>query len=189
MLREIERVEWVVKGLLDLVRPDELHLTPGKINDVVRDTLRLTEAQLVHRKIAITEQLDDALPTVRLDADRLTQAVLNLVLNAADAMPNGGTLRIATHLDGSGAMVTLEICDDGVGIAAELRDKVFEPFYSTKREGVGLGLMNARNIVERHGGTLRLMARDGGGTCAVITLPADVQGRSPHLSAELAQQI
>jgi signal transduction histidine kinase len=180
MLREIERVEWTVKGLLDLVRPSDLQLAPGSVNDVVRETLRLTTPQLGHRKITIMEQFDSTLPLVLLDADRLKQAILNLILNAADAMPDGGVLYTATKTDVERTVIILEICDDGDGIPLEMRTRVFEPFFSTKRDGVGLGLMNAKSIVERHRGTLRLIPRERPGTCAVITLPL---GNTAHLSS------
>lgn len=176
MLREIDRVEWVVKGLLDLANPGQLQCAPGSINDVCRDTLELTQAKLAHRKIAVETHFEPTIPPLLLDADRLKQAVLNLILNAAEAMPEGGTLAATTSLTRDGTAVTLEICDDGAGIDARIGDRLFDPFVTTKREGVGLGLVNTKSILERHGGTVELVAREGKGTRAIITLPLAAQG-------------
>jgi signal transduction histidine kinase len=184
VLREVDRVEWVVKGLLDLASPGELHLEPGDINKVLRETLQLTEAKLKHLKIAVRSRLDAAVPPALLDADRLKQALLNLILNAADAMPNGGTLRVTTGSGSDDSTVTIEICDDGVGMAPGTGDKVFDPFFTTKREGVGLGLVNTKSIVERHGGTIRLTARNGKGTRAVVTLPSAGRATEPAKNSE-----
>jgi signal transduction histidine kinase len=172
VLHEIDRVEWAVQGLLDLAKPCEVHLALGDLNEVVRSTLHMTDAQLQHRKIAIERLLDETLPAVMLDAYRMKQAVLNLLLNAADAMPEGGTLSVITGHTQNDATVFLKLCDDGSGIAPTIRDRLFEPFFTTKPEGIGLGLANTRDIVEKHEGTLHLHNHEPQGTCAVITLPA-----------------
>jgi signal transduction histidine kinase len=109
------------------------------------------------------------LPRVRLDAERFAQALLNVVVNAIDAMPNGGTLAVVTTHDTDG--VTLDIEDDGIGIDASIADRVFDPFVSTKPEGVGLGLVNARAVVEGQGGRIALSGRQPRGTRARIVLP------------------
>jgi len=179
VLREIDRVEWVVKGLLDLASPGELHLELGDINEVLGGALQLTEAKLKHLKIAVQSRFDAAVPPALLDADRLTQALLNLILNAADAMPNGGTLQATTGGGSDESTVTIEIRDDGVGMAPGSEDKIFDPFFTTKREGVGLGLVNTKSIVERHGGTIRLTPRNGKGTRAVISLPSAGRSAEP----------
>ena len=113
---------------------------------------------------------------------REVQVLLNLILNAADAMPNGGTLQVTTGCGSDDSTVTIELCDDGVGLAPDTGDKIFDPFYTTKREGVGLGLVNTKSIVERHGGTIRLTARNGKGTRAVITLPSAGRAAEPAKS-------
>jgi signal transduction histidine kinase len=111
-------------------------------------------------------------PPAPVDADRLKQALLNVITNAADAMPTGGTLRAATRAVEGGAAVQIEIADDGEGMDADVRERVFEPFFTTKREGIGLGLANTRSILERHGGRIVLEPADGHGTRALVTLPA-----------------
>ena len=171
ILREIDRVEWVVGGLLDLARPEALELVPADVNEVVKDALRATEPTLTHRKIRCERQLDGAIPKVRLDPTRLGDALRNLISNAADAMPDGGDLRATTRLAQSRSHVEIEIRDDGTGLEGASPERLFDPFYTTKREGVGLGLLNTRSIVERHEGTVALISRPEGGTRAVLTLP------------------
>jgi signal transduction histidine kinase len=109
---------------------------------------------------------------VDLDVGRFRQALLNLIGNAADAMPTGGTLTVSTTIGENSSAVVLDICDDGIGIDPSIRERLFDPFVSTKRDGVGLGLVNAKAVVESHGGTLELTARAPKGTRARIVLPA-----------------
>jgi len=117
---------------------------------------------------------------IQLDRGRIKQALLNLVLNAAEAMPEGGILGATTgFLDDPGSVV-IEIWDMGVGINPADRDRLFDPFFTTKRDGVGLGLVNARSMVEAHGGSLELLPRDGRGTRAVIVLPIRSEEQTPE---------
>ena len=99
---------------------------------------------------------------VDLDVGRFRQALLNLLGNAADAMPTGGTLTVSRRTVGEDSSVVLDICDDGVGIDPSIRERLFDPFVSTKRDGVGLGLVNAKAVVESHGGTRRAHRRPTG---------------------------
>ena len=168
ILRDIDQVEWVVKGLLELSRPGELKTVPASVNDALEDVLRQVTAQFRHRKIAIESRLGDV-PALPLDVDRFKQVLLNLLINGADSMPSGGRLVVETRADTSG--VHVDICDEGPGIDPSIRPRLFDPFMSTKREGVGLGLVNSKSIVERHGGTIELLPREPHGTCARITLP------------------
>ena len=171
ILREIDRVERVVKGLLDLATPGDVHLELGSANEVVEEALRSTEGKLRHLKIRVKRHYDATLPPVLLDADRLSGAVLNLIQNAADAMPEGGALFVSTEIESGGRAIRIEIRDEGTGVDPAHGEKLFDPFFTTKRDGVGLGLLNARGVVERHAGTIELLPGDGAGTRAVITLP------------------
>jgi signal transduction histidine kinase len=136
---------------------------------VVNDALQQLLPQFTHRKIVVQTRLGDALPDLQLDVVRFRQALLNVLVNAAEALPRGGEIAIESRREGTG--VVLDICDDGVGIDPALLDKVFDPFVSTKREGVGLGLVNAKAVVEAHGGQIELALRQPKGTRARITLP------------------
>ena len=171
LLREIDRVEWVVKGLLELSRPGELSPEPAQMNDVVEEVLREATPQLRYQKIEIETRLNPDLPRTALDVDRFKLALLNVIVNAAEAMPNGGTLLATTGSTGDTSAISLEICDDGVGLDSSIRDRLFDPFVSTKREGVGLGLVNTKHIVESHGGTIAVVPRRGRGTRVRIVVP------------------
>jgi two-component system C4-dicarboxylate transport sensor histidine kinase DctB len=124
------------------------------LNDVVRDVLSQLASQLTYRKIVVEADLADVLPMVRIDPDRFRQVLINILGNAADAMTTGGTLRITTRADADGSTVRLDVCDDGVGIDPVIRDRVFDPFVSTKRDGVGSGLVN-EGCDREHGGTIK----------------------------------
>jgi signal transduction histidine kinase len=171
VLRDILQVETVVKDLIELARPGALKLRPAPLNDLVRDVLNQLAPQLTYRKIAVETRLADPLPVVELDPDRFRQMLINVLGNAADAMTTGGTLRVSTRQAAAGSTVVLDVCDDGIGIDPAIRDRIFDPFVSTKRDGVGLGLVNAKAVIESHGGTIELFAADPKGTCARMTIP------------------
>ena len=170
VLHDINQVESVIRDLLELARPGELRLERASINDVISEALDQLAPQFRHRKIAIDRQLDASLPEVSLDRGRFKQAVLNVLINASEAMPIGGNIAVASRLSTT-SEVLVEICDDGVGVDAEIVSRVFDPFVSTKPDGVGLGLVNTKAVVEAHGGRITLSPRRPKGTCASIWIP------------------
>src|SRR6185436_15500310 len=147
---------------------------PGDLNAVLREALAQLSAQLAYRKIRVELVLADPLPSVAIDALRFRQALINVIVNGSEAMHTGGELRVSTGADGGTAWI--RICDDGVGIDPALVERVFDPFVSTKPEGVGLGLVNVKAVVEGHGGGIRLEPRQPRGTCAHIWLPDSTHG-------------
>lgn len=169
ILRDVDQVESVVRDLMELANPGELRPRPVGLNDVVQAALDQVAHQLAHRKIAVERNLADGLPPVRLDPDRFKRALLNLLVNGSESMHTGGTMTVSTGRDGTTCWV--RICDDGVGVDPALLDRVFDPFVSTKPEGVGLGLVNVKAVVAGHGGRVALEPRTPRGTCAVIQLP------------------
>jgi signal transduction histidine kinase len=173
VLQAIERVEWVVRGMLNLASAQQLHLNKEDIRDVLEEVLEVTSPQLRHRKITPRKSFDDDLPLVALDRDRFKLALLNLIVNASEAMLSGGVLEVSAHRARHRNSVVVEIADDGQGIDPSIRDRLFDPFVTTKREGVGLGLVNTKNVVEAHHGTVKLVPKEGGGTRAIIELPIE----------------
>ena len=171
MLHDVDRVESVVRGLLELAKPGENRVRPVEFNDVIRRVLDHLTLQFTHRKIVLTMDMSPGLPAIPLDTDRFEQAFLNVISNATEAMQNGGLLQVSTRLADEGEAILLSVCDDGVGVEPDMLDKVFDPFVSSKREGVGLGLVNTRAVVESHGGRVRLAPRAPRGTCVTISLP------------------
>jgi signal transduction histidine kinase len=111
------------------------------------------------------------LPSLPLDARRFTQALLNVVVNAVEALRERGQLWVRSRLSPDGREIIIEIDDNGVGLAPDTGGRLFDPFVSTKPDGVGLGLVNARSAIESHGGTLTLVARKPAGARATVTLP------------------
>jgi two-component system sensor histidine kinase HydH len=169
ILRDVEQVESVVRDLMELANPGAMRLEEGAINDVVDDAVRQLATQLAYRKIAVDVRLAEGLPPVRLDRSRLKQAFLNLMVNAAEAMHTGGQMTVTSGLEGDAIWV--RICDDGVGVDPALAERAFDPFVSTKPEGVGLGLVNVKSVVDGHGGRISLAPCDPRGTCAQVWLP------------------
>ena len=169
--RDIGQVESVIRDLLELARPGELRRERMHINDMIREVLQQMAPQLAYRRIQVDQQLDSGLPGVSVDADRMKQALLNIINNAADAMPTGGTLSVATRNSDNGSTLRVDICDDGIGVDPAIRGRVFDPFVSTKRDGVGLGLVNAKAVIDLHGGFIELTPQAPKGTCVTITLP------------------
>jgi signal transduction histidine kinase len=144
------------------------------LNAVISDALTQLAPQFRHRRILVSTDFATDLPHVALDRARLKQVFLNVLVNASEALPTGGDVRVTTRRDGPGELL-VEICDDGVGVDPAALPLLFDPFVSTKPDGVGLGLVNAKAVVEAHGGRIRLAPREPKGTCAAIWLPVDVK--------------
>jgi signal transduction histidine kinase len=171
VLHDIATVEAVIGDLIELSRPGELVMRPSSLNAVVDELLQRVEPQMTYRKIVIESRLSPDLPNLALDPGRFKQAVTNVVVNAAEAMPSGGRVTITTRVAADRSTVVLEVCDDGIGIDPAVRERVFDPFVSSKPDGVGLGLVNAKAVVEQHGGRIELGPREPRGTRVRITLP------------------
>ena len=170
ILRDIRQIETVVLDLIELARPGNVRRSDVRLDTIVRDVLDQLAAQFTHRRIEVTLDLAPDVPMVSLDVERFRRALLNVLNNASDAMTTGGRLQVRTLRDGEG--VALDVIDEGAGIDPTIRDRLFSPFVSTKRDGVGLGLVNAKAIVEQHGGRIELAPVQPHGTRARISLPA-----------------
>jgi two-component system, NtrC family, sensor kinase len=171
IVRETKRVREIVRGLLDFARETPSVKTDLNMNDVIRPTLRLLGKRDAFQSIYIVEDLSENLPLINGDKNQLQQVIMNLTLNACEAMPSGGTLMLASSsTDGH---VTVQVTDTGCGIPPENLDKIFEPFFTTKPvgKGTGLGLAVSYGIVQQHGGSLEVQSEVGRGTTFKITLP------------------
>jgi two-component system NtrC family sensor kinase len=173
---ETLRCRKIVKGLLDFARQTRPQRTTLNMNHVVEDVLALVRNQTIFRAITITFDLDASLPSVLADADQMRQVVLNIVLNAAEAMTQGGALRISSRPLTAQHAVELRFADTGPGIPDEAKARIFEPFFTTKRTGTGLGLSIAYGIMERHHGQLRVDSARGEGTTFTLVLPVEGAG-------------
>ena len=157
ILNEIERVEIVLQGLLDLSHPRPLHLRPTDVEAVLGEVVSLTRAHLDHRQVQLQRDAAGTSRPVDVDPGRLKQVVLNLILNGCNAMPDGGTLRVATHWPTGEARVEIQIDDTGDGVDPALIERLFEPFHTTREGGVGIGLAISRQIAREHGGDVTLI--------------------------------
>ncbi|MBV6452324.1 MAG: Adaptive-response sensory-kinase SasA [Anaerolineales bacterium] len=166
---ELDRLMKTMQRMLEFYRPGTVRVEHVDVLELLQHVISLTSQQLHQRNIQIKTDLPESLPSIFAVSGQIQQIFINLILNAHDAMPEGGELEItARALDGG---VELIICDDGPGIPADQRNNIFEPFFSTKEGGTGLGLTVSYNIVTAHGGTLDLVERDEPGACFRLFLP------------------
>ncbi|TME42729.1 MAG: PAS domain S-box protein [Chloroflexi bacterium] len=174
--RETQRMSRILRQMLGFYRPTKV-VTQVDVNALIDEAEALVAKQLRAAKVMVARELDPELPPIRGSADQLKQVLLNLFLNAAEAMPEGGTLSVATRYGaGEGDIpyeaVRIEVKDTGVGIDEETQARIFEPFFSTKAQrGTGLGLWVSHGIVQGHGGTIKVKSRPGQGTTFTIALP------------------
>ncbi|BBO87573.1 sensor histidine kinase [Desulfosarcina ovata] len=169
ILEEITRLERIVGDLANRMKPTALALVSTQINPLVDQLLPLIQPKLAHRKIQLQKDCQPGLPRVTLDPDKVKQVLWNLLLNAMDSMPAGGVATLRTRLAGDSICICVD--DQGEGIAEDQRDRLFDPFVTTKPEGLGLGLSTSREIAAAHGGTLTLENLATGVTRATLRLP------------------
>ena len=168
--RESERCTAIVRNLLGFARERPLTLIDADVNAALDEALFLVANQIALLGIKLERQLEPV-PAIRADFGQLRQAFANIIINACDAMPKGGTLRVRSRFDGAGRLIVIEIADTGVGIPPEQLTNVLDPFFTTKEKGTGLGLSVVYGVVERHGGRLTIDSAPGAGTTVTIRLP------------------
>jgi len=166
---EINRLDYIVTQFLQAIRPAPLQLKVVSLNEVVHKTLELLQPELDNRGVTVKTKLARSLPATPMDPTQVQQAIVNLVKNAAQAMTKGGTLTLQTSEGMDGVWVS--VADTGGGIPQEQLNRIFEPFYTTKKKGTGLGLMIVQRIVRAHGGRIELESHVGRGTTFRIWLP------------------
>ncbi|MEO1174256.1 MAG: ATP-binding protein, partial [Myxococcota bacterium] len=176
---EIERLTEVTEGYLQLTRNPEPHATLTDVNASVRDLLSMLGPELRTHAITIRVELDDRTTHAWVDPGQLRQALLNVLRNAREAMPQGGEIAIRTGQDG--ALVFIEVNDSGPGVPASDRKRVFEPFYTTKPEGTGLGLSLTQQILREQHGDIELNDAPNGGTQVRLYLPQEATDHAAEL--------
>jgi len=169
-IEETGRIDEIVSALLSFSRPTEIKRERHDLREVLEESLDLVAFQARKNKVAVRRQFPDAALPIQGDKSQLKQLFLNIFLNAIQAMPDGGELRVeARQKDGQKAAVT--VADTGEGIPEENMDRIFDPFFTTKKSGTGLGLSIGYNIVKSHRGDIEVKSRPGPGTTILITLP------------------
>jgi signal transduction histidine kinase len=182
--REVRRLETIVDDFLRFARGGQINRAPADLCALVREVLEFVEPEDRAQEIRHHADLPAGLPLVMLDTGAFRQAVLNLVVNARQALPDGGELIVRVERQGN--FVELSVTDTGVGMTPEDLERCFELYYSTKKGGTGLGLSTTRRIVEEHDGTITVVSEKGRGTSFSIVLPllVEIHGTSAEKRAE-----
>ncbi|MBI5033123.1 MAG: GAF domain-containing protein [Chloroflexi bacterium] len=175
---EVERLGTMVQRMLDFYRPSKGSRGPMDLKALVDEVLTLSGKRLQHAKVTTKVEWNGTLPIIYGVANQIKQVFLNLVLNAVDAMPSGGELKIIGQVSEDSQWVCTEFIDSGIGIASQNLDKIFEPFYTTKSTGTGLGLGISHTIVASHGGRLTVDSTIGKGTTFTVWLPTQPTDRT-----------
>lgn len=171
---EGERLQALFDDFLNLTGPREIDRIPIDLNVVLDRLIEFFEPMATSQGVLMAKNFATLSLICPVDEKLLSQALLNLVVNAKDAMPQGGTLTCSSAREGDWAVVS--VADTGVGIAPEDRDRIFKPFFSGKASGTGLGLSLTKRIIEEHGGTLDVSSEVGAGTTFVVRLPLGPDG-------------
>jgi len=183
LLKEVTRVNGIIEMLLDLSRPVTLRAVPLNVHQLLERVALLLEEMAAARQVSFVRRYDPSLPPIMADEDRLVQVFHNLMRNAIEAMPEGGKLTLVTRLSmnplfakvdlgqGQRTMAEIQVVDEGAGIPAATREKLFTPFFTTKDRGLGLGLALCHRIVEEHKGAMQVTSEPGRGTAFSCFLP------------------
>ena len=171
MVKETIRCREIVKRLLDFARQTRPQKRLASINALIDNIILLVRNQTSFRNIIIEKELDGDLPDILVDPDQVQQVFVNIILNAAEAMTKGGTLTIRSMRSPDLQYIVITFADTGPGISEEVRERIFDPFYTTKEHGTGLGLSISYGIIEQHGGTISVDSVMGKGSTFTISLP------------------
>ena len=166
---EVNRLDSIITQFLRAIRPTHPQLHPESVNSIVEEAVRFFAPEIKDRDIVVEQELRSDLPLLELDRDQMKQAFYNVIKNSFEAMKNRGMLRIRTDRDDS--HVIIRFTDTGGGISPENLSRVFEPYFTTKASGTGLGLLIVRRIVREHGGELSIESNEGQGLTVMIRLP------------------
>lgn len=172
--KEVERLIEIVQRMLEFYRPSKGGIVQVDVNRLLQDALAIADKRIQHGHVRVSARFAENLPPILGVPDQLTQVFLNIIINAVEAMPDGGDLRVGTLLTEDQRWVLVAFRDSGPGLTAEQIAHIFEPFYTTKPSGTGLGLAISYGIVERHGGTIEVSSQPGQGATFVVRLPVPV---------------
>ncbi|NQT27474.1 PAS domain S-box protein [candidate division KSB1 bacterium] len=172
-IREVAHLERILKDILDFARPQKLKFIIQPINQIIQIAIDRMAELYRQANITIESNLATDVPPIALDMDKIIQVLVNLLINAKDAMKSGGCVTVRSSLISDGQSLLIEVEDDGKGIPADAIDHLFNPFYSRKSGGTGLGLTVVEKFVSVHGGKVKIESEEGKGTLVIIELPVD----------------
>ena len=180
--KEIDRLNELLKTFFSFAKPQKLNLTPCHVRDIINEIIPFLIKEIADKGIRFEEKYDPHLPRIKADKTQMHQVFLNLFLNAIQAMPEGGELKIGVSSFVSAGsdgprqnFIKAIVSDTGKGIPPHMIDRIFDPFFTTKPKGIGLGLSIAYQIINKHGGTIKVESQWEKGTSLVITLPENVE--------------
>jgi two-component system, NtrC family, sensor kinase len=170
---EALRCRKIVTNLLNFARQTQPDKKRYQLNDIVAACISLTQKPAAFKDVVVAHDLSDNLPQTLLDKGQIEQALINLIINAVESTPAGGSIHLSTGLSANSGYIDIVVADTGEGIPEDRIDRIFDPFFTTKENGTGLGLAITHGIIEQHGGTIKASSTVGGGTTFTITLPGD----------------
>lgn len=168
---EVERLIKIVQRMLEFNRPSLGQDFDTDVHAVIQDVLALTSQRTQRADIRVKKVFASDMPILKANKDQLKQVILNLVINAIEAMPKGGELSITTWMGEKRQWAFIAVRDQGIGLAPEIREHIFEPFYTTKSQGTGVGLSISYGLIEQHGGDIMVESTTGAGSCFTVKLP------------------
>jgi two-component system sensor histidine kinase HydH len=178
MIQEVDRINRVVGQLLEFAKPILISKKKVAVKKLIEDSLSLIETQISEKDILLETECPAHIEDILVDPDQIGQVLLNLYLNAAEAMQSGGRLSVSAAALPEKHAVTIKISDTGAGIREENIAQIFDPYFTTKPSGTGLGLAISQNIIEAHNGEILIDSRPGAGTTVTLILPRLPSGSS-----------
>jgi len=172
MIQEVDRLNRVISQLLEFARPPAIQKKRASLQSLIQHSLKMIERQASAKGVQVRSNLPSEIREVELDPDGINQVLLNLYLNAVEAMDQGGTLTVSLHREERSPWVKIVVSDTGRGISKEDLEHVFDPYFTTKQTGTGLGLAIVHKIIEAHGGEVRAESEIERGTTVTVLLPA-----------------
>jgi len=170
--KEVQRLDEILNDFLRFAKGQELELKDHDMNEILDEVVDFVTPEIKQKKILILKSYDANLPLCRIDSNLIKQAILNIIINAEQAMENGGELMVRTTRDKK--YIQIDITDTGPGIPKDIIGKIFQAYFSTKKTGTGLGLPTAKRIIEDHRGIISVQSEEGKGTNFSITLPTNL---------------
>jgi len=170
IIEETTRLNTITMEFLDFARPQQAKLEPGDVNEVVKRALVFISPKAAQQQIEVREELSTTPVRVSLDSELLYRAILNILVNALQAMKNGGELYVTTRKNPSGEGMEIEIKDNGMGMSDKKLEHIFKPFFTDKQKGTGLGLAITKNIIDSHNGEIRVSSAENHGTTFFVTI-------------------
>ena len=187
IIKETQRCKTIIQGLLEFARDRKPQKVPANINDIMKNALGIVENEFRLRHVGLERELAEDMVKTLLDENQIEQVFINLLLNAVHAVEENGNVTVQSRVDSQHDKIQIKISDNGCGIAADDIKKIFEPFYSTKKKGTGLGLAVSYGIVKNHHGDIRVYSVPGEITCFTIELPIRAENSSEGGNHESAQ--